>query len=292
MTAAISTDQQFLPTEGMHLDIPMESYRAAEGVAASDLKNMQRSPAFARLRAHVTSPAKEWGTAVHTAVLEPHALEERYSIDPESPKGGYPAGWRNTNAYKAERAQLFDANPGLDGLLTPQQFADLGRIQTRVRESEVGEMIEGVKGYREASVFSYDTEFELWRKVRPDYLIPAARMVVDLKTAIDHRPRAFSRACHGYGYHVSDAYYRDTITAALDFKVDFYLFLVVASDAPFEVAGYVLDADSIAQGRFEYRRALAEWRECEERQRWPGGIHDITELRLPEYAINYLNGEI
>ncbi|HET6416196.1 MAG TPA: PD-(D/E)XK nuclease-like domain-containing protein [Polyangiales bacterium] len=291
MSAATKVEP-FVPTEGMHLDLPMEVYRAAEGVAASDLKNMQRSPAFARMRSHVTSPSKEWGTAVHTAVLEPHALEDRYGLDPESPKGGYPAGWRNTKDYKAQRAELFETQPTLEGLLTPQEFQDLGRIQTRVRESEVGEMIEGVRGEREASVWHYDDEFSLWRKVRPDYLISAARMVVDLKTAVDHRERAFSRACHNYGYHVSDAYYRDTITAALDFDVDFYLFLVVASDAPFEVAGYVLDNDSVKQGRHEYRHQLAKWRECEERQRWPGGIHDITEIRLPEYGINYMNGDI
>lgn len=277
---------KYRPVIGIDPGLPMEVYRQAEGVAASDLKNLQRSPAYAHMREHTTSPALEWGTAVHTAVLEPEELEKRYRTDPECPEpGGYPQGWRNTKAYKAAKAELV-AERGVEGVLSGDQMDGLRQIQRNVARNKIGAQLHELGGLREASVFAWDEARELWRKCRPDWYIPAARMVVDVKTAQDHRARAFSRACLTYGYHQSAAYYIDTMNAA-GCDVEHYVFLVVASDAPYEVESYTLDADSIEQGRHDYRRALDEWRDCMNAGHWPGGSGVIEEIRIPEYAINY-----
>lgn len=265
-------------------DMPMTDYRQAPGVSASDLKNMQRSPAYARLRPTVTSAALDWGSAVHCAVLEPHALHERYVADPESPKGGYPAGWRNTNDYKARRAEVL-ARPGIIGLLTAEEMDGLQTIAERVRANKIGETLHALTGYREASVMVDDPLRGLVRKCRPDWLVPDARMIVDVKTTADHRPDAFARSCFRYGYHMSAAYYLDSVSIEVD--VEHYVFLVVASDAPYEVASYTLDRDSIEQGRADYKVALDAWKRCADSACWPGGSDEITEIRIPDYAINY-----
>lgn len=284
-------DEMDVLENGLFEGIEMDKYRALDAVSASDLKNMKRSPAFAHMRTSTTSPAKEWGTAVHAAILEPDTLDARYAHDPEKPGvGGYPAGWRNTKAYKEAKAETL-AMDGVEGVLTAQQLVDLAAIRRKVEDNKIGAKLHELGGIREASVLWHDDEFGLFRKVRPDWMIEDARMVVDVKTGRDHRPREFARACHQYGYHVSAAYYLDTLTAVLTKCIEHYVFLVVNSDAPFEVAAYTLDEDSIEQGRHEYRRALAEWRDCTELQRWPGGSDEILELRLPEYAINYYKEE-
>lgn len=288
---SVTPEIDFTPTNGLVEGLSMAAYRAVNGVSASDLKNLQRSPAYAHMRYHVTTPAMEWGTAIHTAILEPETLDARYRLDPESPKGGYPAGWRRSNAYNAAKDEAL-SEPGVEGVLTSAQFQDLGQIQKRVLETEIGSVLTELEGMREASGFLYDEDFGFWRKVRPDYLIPAANMVIDVKSSKDHRPGPFARACNTYGYMLSDAYYRDTLTAALDFDVDHYVYLVVNSDAPFEIAAYTLDEDSVEQGRHDYKRGLAEWRECEETGRWPGGSHNLQEIRLPEYAITYHTQEM
>jgi exodeoxyribonuclease VIII len=228
----------------------------------------------------------EWGTAVHTAVLEPQHLDARYPEDPQSPKvGGYPAGWRNTKDYKQKRAALLD-RPGVEGLLTAEERQSLHTIDRRVRESEIGESLHELKGIREASVWGFDSDHDLWRKCRPDWYIPAANLVVDVKTAQDHRPRGFSRACLTYGYHMAAAYYIDTMAlAGLD--VEHYVFLVVNADAPHEVASYTLDEDSIEQGRADYIRELETWSMCVAFDNWPACTPEIRELRIPEYAITY-----
>lgn len=265
----------------------MDDYRRAEGVSASDLKNMQRSAAYAKLRPSTSTESQEWGTAVHTAVLEPEQLVKRYRLDPMSPKGGYPAGWRNTNDYKAQRGQLL-AEPGVLGLLTAAEFDGLDQIAENVALNEIGAKLHDLPGTRESSLFVADLE-GITRKCRPDWLIPSARMIVDVKTAQDWRAPAFSRACLRYGYHLSAAYYLDSFSffENRDAEVDHYVFLVVSADAPYEVASYTLDRDSIEQGRKEYRIALREWVRCSKSDQWPGGSSKIEEIRIPDFAINY-----
>jgi len=280
---------EFRPENGLVEGLDMAPYRKVNAVAASDLKNMQRSPAYARMRAKTSSDstaAQQWGTAVHTGILEPDELHKRYAADPESPKGGYPAGWRNTKDYKNQKAEIF-LNAELEGMLTPQQFDDISRIQKAVARTKVGSRLHELDGAREASGFWYDEEFEVWRKVRPDWLISSAGMVVDVKNDRDHRPREFAKSCLNYRYHLSAAYYMDTLSQILDVPIEYYVFLVINSEAPYEVACYELDADSLEQGRHEYRKGLAEWRDCVNSGTWPGGNETIEPIRLPEYAITY-----
>mgnify|MGYP003509777999 FL=1 len=267
----------------MH-DMPMDAYRKWDGVSASDLKNIGRSPAYAKLRPSISTESLEFGTAVHTAVLEPEQLVKRYRLDPMSPKGGYPAGWRNTNDYKTQRGQLL-AETGVLGLMTAAEFDGLSQIAENVARNEIGAKLHDLGGTRESSLFVNDGDVR--RKCRPDWLIPAARMIVDVKTAQDWRAQAFSRACLRYSYHLSAAYYIDTFELYETVEVEHYVFLVVASDAPYEVASYTLDRDSIEKGRKEYRIALREWARCSKSDEWPGGSAKIEEIRIPEFSINY-----
>lgn len=271
-------------------EMPMLAYREWDAVSASDLKNFRRSPAYARLRPSIESPALDWGTAVHTAVLEPHELEKRYGLDPESPKGGYPRGWRQTKDYAALSSEAL-AVPGTIGLLTRDQFAALQQIVDSVARNDIGKLLHELPGTRESSLIISDPEFGVTRKVRPDWLIPKARTIVDVKTAQDWRPAAFARSCLRYDYHLSDAYYRDTFALDGGLEIEHYVYLVISSDAPFEVASYTLDHDSVMQGRADYRKALAAWAYCKQTNDWPGGSAKIQEIRLPEYGINYYQDE-
>lgn len=272
--------------DSMIFDLPMTDYRAAAGVSATTLKNMQRSAAYALLSPSKDSAAKAWGSAVHTAVLEPGQLKVRYGIDPEHPDGGYPAGWRNTKDYKAQVAEHMKMR---EGLLTRDEWDDLGRIVESVSNHEIGAQLYEVEGFREVSIFAPDPETGITRKVRPDWLIPSARMIVDVKTCRDHRPGPFARACKQYGYHMSAAYYLDTANDVL--PVEHFVLLAINAEAPFEVEAYTLDRDSIEQGRKEYREALAKYAACKRSDDWPGGSGKIQEIRLPDWSIDYYKSE-
>lgn len=248
-----------------------------------------RSPAYAKLRPKKATPATDFGTAAHCALLEPDSLRTRYGVDPECPKrGGFPAGWRSTNDYKARRAEVMSAT-GRVGLLTAEEIEGLDQIVDRLRTNKVGRVIGSVPGQREISVFVPDPMRGLIRKIRPDLWLPAARMIVDVKTARDHRPGPFARSALTYGYHRASAFYLDTMSIETD--VEHFVFLVINSEPPWELACYTLDIDSIEQGRMEYKRLLDEWKRCEDTGRWPGGSDEITELRIPDYAIDYYKTE-
>ena len=264
--------------------LSMDEYRASSAVSASDLKNLKRSPAYAHMRDSVSTPAQEWGTAVHTAILEPDELDTRYRLEPEQPADNTAKVWRATKLYKEALAVTL-AEPGVEGVLSAQQFEDLAQIQRNVARDPVGEKMHATVGHNEASAFAFMKEAGLWVKVRPDRLMPEARMVVDVKTARQHLPGPFARACATYDYHLSAAMYLDVLSTFDPY--DHYVFLVVASDAPFEVRSYTLDEDSIEQGRAEYQRGLIEWKHYREEGYWPGGTGQIEELRLPEYRIDY-----
>ena len=263
----------------------MEDYRAAEAVSASDLKNLKRSPAYAKLSGKTTTPAQAWGTAVHTAILEPDELDKRYRIDPIQPPDNEAKNWRATKVYKEALAAIL-ADGEVEGVLTPDEFEALEQIRENVARDPIGSKLHAIAGGNEVSVFSELDDLG-FVKCRPDRLLPAAKMVVDVKTARSHLPRPFARACSDYDYHLSAALYLDALNCHGIY--DHYVFLVVASDAPYEVRSYTLDADSIEQGRHEYRQLLRQWRGYEAANDWGTGGGAIEELRLPEYRITYHN---
>lgn len=272
--------------QGIHHGVPAHVYHNAEAVSASALDDMERSPAYARaqqLTYRAPTAAMEWGTAVHCAVLEPDQLTKRYTDDPQHPDGGYPQGWRNTKVYREKKAELIADG---FGLLTPEQIDHLDIIQQNIASNSVSKLIARAQGGAEVSVYADDPMFRLWRKCRPDLLVPDAGMVVDLKVSADISPHGFARACSSYNYHRRAAFYLDTLNMASDTKWAHYLFLVVASDLPYEVRAYTLDEDSVELGREEYLRLLEQYAECREAGAWPLGGDTIEEVRLPQYRFN------
>jgi hypothetical protein len=269
---------------GIHHGVEMDAYRADTGIASSDLSALKRSPAYAQLRrttVNEATPAMLFGTAVHTAVLEPDLFSRIYDEDPQHPEqGGYPRGWRNSKAYREAVAAVHDN--GKTPLSAIHMHA-CEQIRRNVLSHSTGKLISDTQDGAEVSVFGQD-EDDIRRKIRPDMLISKASMIVDLKTTND--PTAFRRTVNKFGYHRSAAYYLDTI-GLLDEVYDHYLFLVVATDPPYEVSAYTLDDDSIEQGRYEYKTLLREYAACMESGNWPLPDTGIEEVRLPEYAINY-----
>lgn len=272
--------------QGIHYGIPAHVYHNADAVSASALDDMERSAAYARaqqLTYRAPTAAMEWGTAVHCAVLEPDQLAKRYTEDPQHPDGGYPAGWRNTKDYRAQKSALVAQG---FGLLTPDQLDHLDVIQQNVAANPVAALIAKAQGGAEVSVYAEDVMFGLWRKCRPDLLIPDAGMVVDVKVSADISAHGFARACSTYNYHRRAAFYLDTLKMVSDVKWAHYLFLVVASDLPYEVRAFTLDVDSIELGTEEYLFLMERYAQCREASAWPLGGESIEEVRLPQYRFN------
>ena len=267
--------------------MPDTEYREHPAVAHSDLKNLKRSPAYARecrTNPKPSSKAMDLGTALHMALLEPRRWMDEVEIDPEHPDGGYPAGWRNTTDYKIRSSTLREAGK----LLVPSDlYHATGRVVENVEKHTVGSMVLDAMQGTEWSCFAYDESNGIHRKCRPDILVPDAQTVVDLKTTkVAHTASTFARHAHSLGYYTAAPYYLDTL-ALSGHDFEHYLFLVVSVEPPFEVNAYALDHDSMEQGRKDYRELLAQWADCQRRGNWPGGQDGVQEVRIPQYALDY-----
>ena len=267
--------------------IPMANYLAHPAVSNSNLSNILRSPAFAEYdKAHPRgdTDATALGTAIHMAILEPERFEEHYQLDPTDENGGYHHGWRNTKAYKAAKGDILAH--GFQ-ILKQSDLDSCRHICENVWNSAIGHDVLSIADDNEVSVLVDDPEYDLMRKIRPDVVVTAANMLVDIKKTRDIRPSAFARDCASFGYHRTAAWYLDTANLAWDdAQFHHYLFLVVADTPPHEIRGYTLDAESVEFGRAQYRDLLCQWAQCAAEGVWPGSSGRVEELSLPRWVFN------
>lgn len=244
-----------------------EAYAALPGLRSSYLRHFRRTAAHAReeeLRPSAPSAALELGNAIHTAILEPALLEQRYvrgiKVD------------RRFNAGKAQWA-AFQAEHGHKSALSPDAFDSALRVRDSVWRQPWAKALFGGRGATELTVAWEDPERAVRCKARIDRFcadfdgVPA---VVDLKSAADAGRDGFRRAIEQYAYGLQAAFYLDGLTAAAGEHYRQWLWVVVEKTAPYAAALWVPDDEVIEEGRRLYRTAIAAHMDCERSGSWPG----------------------
>lgn len=249
--------------------MPASDYHAHEAVSKSLLDQMARTPHHARayLDGARTEPTKamEFGTALHSAVLEPAVFANNYQLFD---------GDRRIKAGKAEYDDLIRIGK------TPISSADYNIIQAMQHSVANHPLACKLLSYGEAeqSVF-WNHNVGVQLKCRPDWWIREVGIVVDLKTTEDASPAGFARSVAKYRYHVQAAHYMDGCRA------EQFLFIAVEKKAPYAVAVYELDKEALAEGRRLRDRDVLRYQSCAEFGVWPGYSDEATILSLPSYAI-------
>ncbi len=289
MSEAFQLEQpeKVVPEVGIHEGIPNEVYHHRwEAVNASRLSDLTRSPAHCLWRmVHPSTeqtPAMVFGTAVHCAVLEPEEFEKRYRHDPPCPPERKPSGWKNTNDYKSQAADLRLA--GFE-LLTSDQLEGCKLIRESIygEPSAARDLLEAMTA-TEVSYVADDPATGLRCKVRPDLLAESAGIVGDLKTTRAGAKSAFGRQIYSLGYHRSKAFYMDCMETLEPRKWEHHVFLVVENTPPYEVAVYDLDPAATEMGRREVRLLLDLYAECKRTGNWPGYDTTVQTVGVPHWA--------
>ena len=269
------------PEPGLYPGTPMADYLAWDCASAGRLTSMMRSPAFCRsqaARAARSSKALKCGSAMHAAILEPDLFRRSFGL--------YPPGDGRTAEVKRARAR-FDAS-GLTPL-KPDEWEFCVAAARNVAAHPTASALVTKADHRELSVvadlpISDEPDAPKVRaKVRPDTLIRAAGVVVDLKSSRHAEKAEFPRQVHSLGYYRSAALYLDALRS-LGVEANYYVFLAVANDEPYEVWTYSLQLRAIELGREEYRPLLARYHECSPTNVWPGGVPTLIDVDLPAYA--------
>jgi hypothetical protein len=258
--------------EGVWLNLSAEEYHAAPGVSQSTLKEFDSyaTPKHYQARKpRVPNEAMQFGTVVHTAVLEPERLAGSYYVRPERFTAGAKEKWLAAHRGKP--------------VITKSNEAAIPKIVERVKA--LSPFAAALKcGHREVSFFKRDLETGLLLKCRVDVLAAEdeseALWVFDLKKVQSGKATAdeFGRSSMDFGYHIQAASYT-RITGAAHFV------LVPFDDgAPYDACQWEPDADMMDWGAFEYRRILNAFAECLRTDSWPGYAGEIGSLCLPKWA--------
>jgi exodeoxyribonuclease VIII len=191
-------------------------------------------------------------------------------------------------------------------VLTQEQWNQLHSMRDAVMAHPAAcALMTACPGKAEQSVYWIDPATGELCRCRPDFW-RADGIIVDLKTTDDASPEGFAKSIANWRYHVQHAMYLDGIAAALEQSGEHdaafpdvtlaapkaFVFLAVEKDACVVngqakgVAVYVLDADSVALGRAEYQRALAEYAQCRRNNVWPGYGDKIQNIALPAWMFS------
>jgi len=263
---------------GIHENVSNEDYHRSEPIGSTGLKRILQSPAHFRYpRKYDSTRAKETGSAIHCAVLEPARFVTDYRI--------VECDARTSAIYKAACKDI-----PKERVFTSAEHENIQGMQKGVmRNPGCRELIE-LPGRYELSLFTKCPVTGVLVKVRYDKLTNSG-IPVDLKKTQVSARDAFSRAVYAYGYHISAALYMDAWEWQFGEKLDVMRWIAVEEQSPHAAMRYMPDADALMIGRAKYTEALQIYANCLDRDEWPA-YDEPEEIGLPGYAISQFEEEL
>jgi hypothetical protein len=271
-------------SDSFTIDIPNAEYhRDRSGVSCSQLKKLVRSAAHfdAALKAppEDSTGSQNIGTALHTAILEPHLLDD--SI----------VRWEGGTRKGKEWDRFDAANPGKI-IFKPAEYASVIGMRDAILNYELpnhpgmtlGEMIS--KGDAEKTIYWRDDETGIMCKIRVDLML-APLVTFDLKTVGDSRPDAFLKTqALKLDYDMQAAMYFTGVKAFTGLDLPF-CFISVETDFPHGVWLHETapGMQFFENGMRKFRYALRTLKKCRETGIWPIYEQSYTLLdSIPAYA--------
>lgn len=267
------------------LDQPSDLYHQSEGISKHDLDLVNISPAHYKAAKEAPrdepTTAMQIGTLVHTAILEPHNFEGSFTVAPDCDK-------RTKDGKAAWEAAEKDASLKGSILVKSADLAMVRRMAEQVSLHRSAKAALEAGGLVEASLYADCPETKVRRRGRPD-LISRGNVIIDIKTcAKGAGGRAeFAKSVANWRYDVQAAYYLD-LARDCGHPKEGFVFIVVEKEAPYAVAVYQLDLESIEAGRRQYKRNLQILSECLEFDEWPAYSSEVEVISLPKWKLNQI----
>ena len=210
----------------------------------SSLKAFSRSPlAFIdyKVGKKVTTPAMQFGTLVHRAILEPDKYETSVAVTDLR---------RGTKAFKEFEAE----NAGKD-IVKTREAMDIRLIASRVMSHPfAAPMIRDCQHYEHA--FTID-QCDIPHRGIIDGL--GSWFILDLKTTQSVKYHDLQRTIWEQRYHMQAAIY-ERAAHLLGFDVDCYFIIAVESKPPHHVQIVELEPHYIARGHLEWEKLLEQFK--------------------------------
>lgn len=267
-----------IESPGIYKGLPNDVYHRSKGISSSGISLILDCPKkfwYQYLSGEVvreSTRAMIIGQVLHTLTLEPETFEERFYVMPEADR-------RTKIGKEIYQSALFEA--GSKTIIDAEDYVTAESMAKNIRNLPMFQKIFGA-GNIEDSLMWRDEETGALLRSRPDYYNDF--LIVDLKTTEDASRKAFASSIAEYGYHRQGAMACDALTALTGNEYDSVVQFVVEKKAPYLVAAYSLSPETIEQGRIEYKRGAKLYKECIDKNEWPGYEEIIQDIDLPRWA--------
>ena len=220
-------------------------YHSHDSISASGLKTIYKKSVYHYLNQEqfVSTPAMNFGSAVHSVLLEPEkkeilALPKNLNL--------------RTKKDKEYKKQLISDNP--DKIVVSGEEKDsLDQIAQNAMNNELANKL--LFTLDEIEYSYYGTYEDVPVRIRPDG-IKKGRYIIDVKTCQDASPKAFRSAIYNYAYHLQACFYSEM----LGYDPASFRFIAIENRYPFDVAVYSLSDDLINKGKLAWRIAFDSWK--------------------------------
>ena len=265
---------------GYYADLANDDYHAAPGISKSHLDAIANQSPMHYWHRYLNpnrnpeedkTDATDIGSIIHTVILEPEALGERYSIEPKFD--------RRTKAGK-EAAALFELESKGRTPIRAEDWEMVKQVRDAVHRHPVAAGLL-TNGRAEESFLAVDPETGAIIKCRTDYR--RDDMIIDVKSAVDASPFGFGKAAANYRYDLQPAWYFKVL-ALMNVQLKHFVWIAVEKEPPFAIGVYYatpeLIAAAIPVAMRDYKRIL----DCKNKNEFPDYGAEILQLQLPGWA--------
>ena len=268
---------------GIYRGISNAEYHAGQGLGASNLRELLRSPLHYITSVnseHKETPAMKLGIATHCAILEPERFDIEYVEAPVVD--------RRTKDGKAIWSELEQSGRIV---LNSDEYGKVVEMASAIKRHELAsKLVSG--GVSEQSVYWYQRVSslevsEILCKARPDYVKPLKKgyVIVDIKTTQDASMYEFQRkAYYKYCYHLQAAHYVRGFEAVTGEKVVAFMYIAIESEPPYAISVFKAGDDYMKAGEQKTQELYELYANCMAKDKWPSYSTGIQELRLPKWA--------
>ena len=258
-----------------------DEYRAMPGLNKSSIEKILDCPlayALSLDQKEEPTPAMQFGTLVHSMILEPESFSDHYHVMT------HPA---TTKAGKAEKAEF--EKQGI-ACISRADFDKAAAMDSSVHAHPAAGWLLGLQGKSEVSMF-WEMQTEDGRvrqcKARADRIaqVGGGEVIIDLKThsgAVS--PAELEKTVARFGYHRQAAWYADGYERIAQRPCHGFYFIFVSTAAPYRVVAGKMNDEAQAIGWGDCLKAERILHECEKSGKWPGYADSLIEFDLPAWA--------
>ena len=245
-----------------------KEYRAFPAFNQSAAKHMLTSPAH--YQAYINTPQEEtkalrFGTFVHSAVLEPHTLNDLYATAPDCD--------RRTKEGKAAWAEFATANAGKT-ILDYEESA-LGHLVASSARFALKRL--GVEF--DATEVMYHVDYNgVPLKAAIDGV--AGDYLWDIKTTDDASAAGMLKAIRNYRYNLQAYWYRLVYELATGRRPLGFRFLFIEKEAPFACSICEVGPELMSWAIADFEKAVNLYKDCTASGVWPSYPEEIQVIDI------------